>query len=337
MAFVGCGVWFWSQGMATIGTVGTTIALSLRIANLAEWVMDAVGRIFEQVGSVREALQTLAQPRVIPHDPDAPHLELRDGAIDIRGVGHHYGKQDGGLESVSLSIAAGERIGLVGPSGAGKSTLVNLILRFHAPETGHVLIDGQDVAHVTPESLRDGIGMVSQQAALLNRSVRDNIALGQSDISQNAIEQAARKAHAHDFILGLEDSKGRRGYDAHVGERGVKLSGGQRQRVALARVILKDSPIMILDEATSALDSTVEAEIQAALQEVMEGKTVIAIAHRLSTIAELDRIVVMDEGRIVEQGTHDDLLAKGGLYATFWARQSGGIIGTEDETVEDKS
>lgn len=329
VGFVGCGVWFWSQGMATIGIVGTTIALSLRIANLAEWVMDAVGRIFEQVGSVREALQTLAQPLVIPHDPDAPDLELSAGAIEIKDVRHHYGKTDGGLERINLSIAAGERIGLVGPSGAGKSTLVNLILRFHAPEDGQVLIDGQDVAHVTPESLRDCIGMVSQQAALLNRSVRDNIALGQADVSQDAIEQAARQAHAHDFILGLEDSKGRRGYDAHVGERGVKLSGGQRQRVALARVILKDAPIMILDEATSALDSTVEAEIQAALYKVMQGKTVIAIAHRLSTIAELDRILVMDEGRIVEQGSHDELLALDGLYATFWARQSGGVIGTD--------
>ena len=329
VGLVGCGVWFWSQGMATIGVVGTTIALSLRIANLAEWVMDAVGRIFEQVGSVREALKTISQPLVIPHDPDAPDLRLEKGAIEIRNLGHHYGKKDGGLDQINLSIAAGERIGLVGPSGAGKSTLVNLILRFYAPEQGQVFIDGQDVAAVTPDSLRANIGMVSQQAALLNRSVSDNIALGQASVAQADLERAAKQAHAHDFILGLEDGKGRRGYDAHVGERGVKLSGGQRQRVALARVILKNAPIMILDEATSALDSTVEAEIQSALGEVMKGKTVIAIAHRLSTIAELDRIVVMDEGRIIEQGTHDDLLANDGLYATFWARQSGGIIGTE--------
>lgn len=331
VGFVGCGIWFWSQGMATIGIVGTTIALSLRIANLAEWVMDAVGRIFEQVGSVREALQTLSQPLAIDYDPIAPDLELGSGAIEIKDVRHRYGKKDGGLDKISLSIAAGERIGLVGPSGAGKSTLVNLILRFHAPEEGQVFIDGQDVAGVVPESLRHNIGMVSQQAALLNRSVRDNIALGQVDVAQADIEHAAKQAHAHDFILGLEDSKGRRGYDAHVGERGVKLSGGQRQRVALARVILKNAPIMILDEATSALDSTVEAEIQSALHDVMAGKTVIAIAHRLSTIAELDRIVVMDEGRIVEQGSHDELHKNGGLYASFWARQSGGIIGTDED------
>lgn len=328
--FVGCGVWFWSQGMATIGVVGTTIALSLRIANLAEWVMDAVARIFEQVGSVREALQTLGQPLAIDFDPKAPDLVLQKGAIEIENVQHRYGKKEGGLDQLSLSVAAGERIGLVGPSGAGKSTLVNLILRFHSPEAGKISIDGQDLAGVSVESLRRCVGMVSQQAALLNRSVRENIALGQTDISHAEIENAARQAHAHDFILGLEDSKGRRGYDAHVGERGVKLSGGQRQRIALARVILKNAPIMILDEATSALDSTVEAEIQSALHDVMRGKTVIAIAHRLSTIAELDRIVVMDEGRIVEQGRHENLLQQGGLYATFWARQSGGIIGTND-------
>lgn len=333
VGFVGCGIWFWSQGMATIGVVGTTIALSLRIANLAEWVMDAVGRIFEQVGSVREALQTLSQPLAIAFDADAPDLEFENGSIEIKDVRHRYGKKDGGLNAVSLSIAAGERIGLVGPSGAGKSTLVNLILRFHAPEAGQILIDGQDLARVAPESLRHNIGMVSQQAALLNRSVRENIALGQPDVTQADIEQAAKQAHAHDFILGLEDGKGRRGYEAHVGERGVKLSGGQRQRVALARVILKNAPIMILDEATSALDSTVEAEIQSALREVMQGKTVIAIAHRLSTIAELDRIVVMDEGRIIEQGRHDDLLAKGGLYASFWARQSGEVFRTDKDIV----
>ncbi|MGB1235949.1 MAG: ABC transporter ATP-binding protein [Planktomarina sp.] len=335
VGFVGCGIWFWSMGLATIGIVGTTIALSLRIATLAEWIMDAVGRIFEQVGSVREALGTLAQPLAISFDPNAPDLNLRAGAIEVKEIAHRYGKADGGIEDVSLSIKAGERIGLVGPSGAGKSTLVNLILRFYAPEDGQILIDGQDLATVSADSLRDNIGMVSQQAALLNRSVRDNIALGRQDVSQELIEHAARQAHAHDFILGLEDSKGRKGYDAHVGERGVKLSGGQRQRVALARVILKAAPIMILDEATSALDSTVEAEIQAALRDVMRGKTVISIAHRLSTIAELDRIIVMDQGRIVEQGSHDDLLAQDGLYATFWARQSGGVIGTTHNANED--
>ena len=330
VGFVGAGIWFWSQGMATIGVVGTTIALSLRIATLAEWVMDAVGRIFEQVGSVREALRTLGQPLAIPQDPNAPDLVLKNGAIEITDVRHHYGKDGGGLDQVTLSIAAGERVGLVGPSGAGKSTLVNLILRFHAPEGGAISIDGQDLADVNLDSLRQHIGMVSQQAALLNRSVRDNIGLGQAAISQAEIEHAAKQAHAHDFILGLQDSEGRRGYDAHVGERGVKLSGGQRQRLALARVILKNAPIMILDEATSALDSSVEAEIQSALRGVMQGKTVIAIAHRLSTIAELDRIIVMDKGRIAEQGSHSELLDLGRLYATFWARQSGGVIGTDE-------
>ena len=329
LIIVGCGVWSWSNAMATIGVVSTTVALSLRIATLAEWVMDAVARIFEQVGSVHEALQTLSQPLAIPFDPNAPDLTLKNGSIEIANVRHRYGKDDGGLDQVTLSIAAGEHIGLVGPSGAGKLTLVNLILRFHACEGGTISIYGQGLAKVNPESLRHNIGMVSQQAALLNRSVRDNIALGQSDISQDAIERAARQAHVHDFILGLKDNKGRRGYDAHVGEHGVKLSGGQHQRIALARVILKNAPIMILDEATSALDSSIEAEIQSALRDVMQGKTVIAIAHRLSTIAELDRIVVMDEGRIVERGSHQELLELGGLYATFWASQSGGIIGTD--------
>jgi len=309
--------------------VSAAIALSLRITTMADWVLEAIWRIFEQVGSVREALKTLSQPLVIPFDPNAPDLKVTAGAIQIEDVGHHYGKSKGGLDKIDLSIAPGERVGLVGPSGAGKSTLVNLILRFHAPERGCILIDGQDLAAVHPESLRDAVGMVSQQAALLNRSVRENIALGRSDVGNAQIEEAARQARAHDFIIGLEDSKGRRGYDAHVGERGVKLSGGQRQRIALARVILKGAPIMILDEATSALDSTVESEIQSALLEVMKGKTVIAIAHRLSTVTNLDRIIVMDQGRIKEQGTHAELLAIDGLYSTFWARQSGGVIGTD--------
>ncbi len=331
VGFVGYGTWLWSQGHATIGLVSAAIALSLRITTMADWVLEAIWRIFEQVGSVREALQTLSQPLSIPFDPNAPALEVTSGAIQIEGVGHHYGKSKGGLDKIELSIASGERVGLVGPSGAGKSTLVNLVLRFHAPERGRILIDGQDLAGVHPESLRNAVGMVSQQAALLNRSVRENIALGRSNVSDAEIEDAARQARAHDFILGLEDSKGSRGYDAHVGERGVKLSGGQRQRIALARVILKGAPIMILDEATSALDSTVEAEIQAALLEVMQGKTVIAIAHRLSTVTNLDRIIVMDQGRIKEQGTHAELLAMNGLYSKFWARQSGGVVGTDTD------
>lgn len=326
---VGYGIWLWSQGGATIGLVSAAVALSLRITSMAEWILDAVWRIFEQVGSIREALRTLAQPLVIPYDSTAPDLKVTAGEIAIEAARHHYGKEKGGLVGVDLRIAPGEKVGLVGPSGAGKSTLVNLILRFYEPEGGVIRIDGQDIRDVGPESLRRAIGMVSQQAALLNRSVRDNLTIGQVGLTQEQIEAAAREARAHDFICELRDSMGRTGYDAHVGERGVKLSGGQRQRIALARVILKDAPILILDEATSALDSEVEAEIQVELQRVMKGKTVIAIAHRLSTIAEMDRIVVLDQGRIVESGRHRDLLADRKLYATLWNRQSGGFIGDE--------
>jgi ATP-binding cassette subfamily B multidrug efflux pump len=294
---------------------------------MADWVSEAVWSIFEQVGSVREALRSISQPLAIPPVAGAPDLSIGRGEIIIENAQHHYGKGRGGLAGIDLRIGPGEKVGLVGPSGAGKSTLVNLILRFYEPEGGRISIDGQDIAGVEPESLRRAIGMVSQQAALLNRSVRDNIALGQVGVTQDRIEAAAREARAHDFICDLQDSQGRTGYDAHVGERGVKLSGGQRQRIALARVILKDAPILILDEATSALDSEVEAEIQTALKRVMNHKTVIAIAHRLSTIAEMDRIVVIGSGRIVENGTHQELLAAGGLYATLWNRQSGGFIG----------
>ena len=281
---------------------------------------------------MREALRTISQPLVIPQAADLPKLQVAGGEIQIKDARHHYGKGKGGLDGIDLTVKAGERIGLVGPSGAGKSTLVNLILRFYEPEDGQIMIDGQDVRGVDLESLRGAIGMVSQQAALLNRSVRDNITLGQEDITQAALDAAVHEAQAHDFIGDLKDSEGRTGYDAHVGERGVKLSGGQRQRIALARVFIKNAPILILDEATSALDSAVEAEIQTALTRVMRDKTVIAIAHRLSTIAEMDRIVVIENGRIVEDGTHAELLKAGALYATLWNRQSGGFIGDlEDE------
>lgn len=330
VGFVGYGIWLWSTGFATIGLVSAAMAMSLRITTMADWVSEAVWSIFQQVGSVREALRTISQPLTIPDAENLPDLEVTGGEITIRNARHHYGKGKGGLDGINLTVRAGERIGLVGPSGAGKSTLVNLILRFYEPENGQIQIDGQDVRGVNQESLRHAIGMVSQQAALLNRSVRDNIALGQASITQGQIEAAAREAQAHDFICDLTDSKGRTGYDAHVGERGVKLSGGQRQRIALARVFIKNAPILILDEATSALDSAVEAEIQTALKRVMLNKTVIAIAHRLSTIAEMNRIVVIENGLIVEDGTHDELLKAGALYATLWTRQSGGFIGSLD-------
>jgi len=325
--FVGYGIWLWSEGAATIGLVSAAMALSLRITTMADWVLEAVWSIFLQIGSIREALRTIGQPIAIPAAENAPLLDVQQGEIRIEGVHHHYGRNHGGLNGIDLTIAAGEKVGLVGRSGAGKSTLVNLILRFHQIEEGRISIDGQDVRDVELQSLRQAIGMVSQQAALLNRSIGENISLGQMAVTQAEIETAAREAQAHDFIMDLHDSNGRSGYDTFVGERGVKLSGGQRQRIALARAILKDSPILILDEATSALDSEVEAQIQTALKNVMTNKTVIAIAHRLSTIAEMDRIVVIDDGLIVEQGTHQELLSKAKLYAALWNRQSGGFIG----------
>ena len=331
VAFVGYGLWLWTQDSATIGLIGAAVALSLRITTMAEWVFDSVWWIFLRVGSLREALKTIAQPLTIPITPDAPKLQVTGGKISIKGLQHHYGLKKGGLNDVSLVVAPGEKIGLVGRSGSGKSTLVNLVLRFHEAEQGSICIDDQDIKNVEQDSLRTSIGMVSQQAALLNRSIRENIALGRQDMAQSMIEQAAKEAKAHDFILELKDAKGRIGYDAHVGERGIKLSGGQRQRIALARVILKSAPILILDEATSALDSEVEAEIQEALNGVMENKTVIAIAHRLSTIAQMDRIIVLDDGRIVEEGTHEELQHARGLYSEFWNRQSGGFIGVEPE------
>ena len=276
-------------------------------------------------------METIAQPIGLVDAKGAKALEFRQGLVRIEGVSHHYGRGSGGLRDVSLTVKPGERIGVVGRSGAGKSTLVKLMLRFYDAEAGRILIDGQDIAKVTQDSLRRQIGMVQQDSSLMHRSVRDNILYGRPEASEDQMVEAAKRAEAHDFILTLEDPQGRKGYDAHVGERGVKLSGGQRQRVALARVILKDAPVLILDEATSALDSEAEAAIQEALYGVMAGKTVIAIAHRLSTIAAMDRIVVLEDGAIAEEGTHAELLARNGLYARFWARQSGGFIGLEEE------
>ena len=274
-------------------------------------------------------METIAQPIDLLDQPGARPLDLRQGQIELDGLSHHYGRGAGGLDRISMTIAPGEKIGLVGRSGAGKSTLVKLLLRFYDAEAGCIRIDGQDISGVTQASLRSHIGMVQQDSALLHRSVRENILYARPEASEAEMIDAAKRAEAHEFILELEDPQGRKGYDAHVGERGVKLSGGQRQRITLARAILKDAPILLLDEATSALDSEVEAAIQETLYGMMEGKTVIAIAHRLSTIARMDRILVLDGGRIAEQGTHADLLAEGGLYAGFWEHQSGGFIGIE--------
>lgn len=330
VSVIGLGLWLWYGGAATIGTVAAASALVLRLNNMTYWVMWATTALVQALGVVAEGMETITHPIGLTDRPKAATLRLTEGGIAIEGVSHHYGRGSGGLQSISLTVRPGERIGLVGRSGAGKSTLVKLMLRFYDTEGGRMLIDGQDIAGVTQESLRRSIGMVSQDSSLMHRSVRDNILYGRPDATEDMMIAAARQAEAHDFILTLEDPEGRTGYDAHVGERGVKLSGGQRQRVALARVILKDAPILILDEATSALDSEAEALIQDALFGVMQGKTVIAIAHRLSTIAAMDRIVVLDDGRIAEEGTHSGLLAQNGLYARFWARQSGGFIGLED-------
>ncbi|MEM8539025.1 MAG: ABC transporter ATP-binding protein, partial [Pseudomonadota bacterium] len=289
----------------------------------------ALTTFFRQLGVVAEGMETIAQPIALVDTPKAKPLNLTHGEIKLDALSHHYGRGAGGLDKIDLTIQPGEKVGLVGRSGAGKSTLVKLFLRFYNPETGRILIDGQDITQVHQDSLRLNIGMVQQDSSLLHRSVKDNILYGRPDATDEEVFEAARQAEAHDFILDLADPKGNTGYDAQVGERGVKLSGGQRQRVTLARVILKNAPILVLDEATSALDSEVEAAIQNTLYGMMQGKTVIAIAHRLSTIAQLDRIIVMDAGRIVEDGPHDVLLAQGGLYSEFWARQSGGFLQTE--------
>jgi ATP-binding cassette subfamily B multidrug efflux pump len=325
-------LWLWSTGAATVGAVAAATALVLRLNNLTYWIMWATTNLVQNLGVVVEGMETIAQPVTLTDAPDARPLRVTSGRIALQGLDHRYGRRAGGLGPVDLVIEPGQKVGLVGRSGAGKSTLVKLILRFYDPDAGRILIDGQDIRHVTQDSLRAAIGMVQQDTALLHRSVRDNILYGRPDAPEADLLAAARKAEAHDFIQGLRDGEGRTGYDAQVGERGVKLSGGQRQRIALARVILKDAPILVLDEATSALDSEVEAAIQQTLYGMMEGKTVIAIAHRLSTIARMDRIVVLDDGRVLEDGTHEALLARGGIYARLWSRQSGGFLG---DTVAD--
>jgi ATP-binding cassette subfamily B multidrug efflux pump len=316
----------WNNGRIAVGAVAMALPLTWHIASIAGWVATNVTTIFENIGVVQEGMRSIAVPRLMPDRPDAAPLRIERGEVRFADVRFGYGTARGVLHGIDLTIAPGERVGLVGPSGAGKSTLVNLLLRFYDIEQGRILIDGQDIARVTQESLRAHIAMVTQDTSLLHRSIRDNIRYGRPQASEWEVRRAAAQAHALEFVEGLEDWNQRCGFDAHVGERGVKLSGGQRQRIALARVILKDAPILVLDEATSSLDSEVEAAIQEQLESLMRGRTVIAIAHRLSTIARLDRLVVLDKGRIVEEGTHASLLALGGTYARLWRRQSGGFL-----------
>jgi ATP-binding cassette subfamily B multidrug efflux pump len=331
------GITLWGQGAVDAGIVATALPLAWQTANAAGWVSWEVTAIFENVGTVQEGMQSIAVPHTGVDRSDARPLEASRGEIRFDNLTFAYGRSDATpvVRELDLTIRPGERVGIVGRSGAGKSTLVNLLLRLHDTESGRILIDGQDIAHVTQESLRAAIGMVTQDTSLLHRSIAANIRYGRPGASDAEVIEAARRAQAHEFIVGLRDWNGRAGYAAHVGERGVKLSGGQRQRIALARVILKDAPILVLDEATSALDSEVELAIQEQLQGLMEGKTVIAIAHRLSTIARMDRLVVLDAGRIVEEGTHAELLRLGGHYEKLWRHQSGGFIANELEPERD--
>jgi ATP-binding cassette, subfamily B, multidrug efflux pump len=316
----------WLNGSVEVGAIAMVLPLTFQLTNMSRWVAFSVTEIFEEIGVVQEGMITIARPLQLIDEPDARPLAVSRGRIDFQDVRFGYGRETGVLDGFTLAVEPGEKIGLVGRSGAGKSTVISLLLRFFDLESGRILIDGQDISRATQESLRAQISVVTQDTSLLHRSIRDNIRYGRPGASDDDIVAAARLAHAHDFILDLEDWKGRTSYDAQVGERGVKLSGGQRQRVAIARVILKNAPILVLDEATSALDSEVEAAIQASLGTLMAGKTVIAIAHRLSTIAQMDRLIVLDHGRIVEQGTHGELLRSGGHYAALWRRQSGGFL-----------
>ena len=328
---VGGTVWLWSRGLATSGDIAASGAVSFRLAQMTGWVSFSLMSIFGNMGEVEDGLRTLTPPYSLTDATNATEMPHVKGKIDVDHVNFAYGRGKGGLQNVSLTVMPGEKIGIVGASGAGKSTLVSLLLRLYDTESGRILIDGIDVRSVTQESLRRQIGMVTQETAMFNRSARENILYGRPDASEAEMFEAARAAEAHDFILTLKDHQGRTGYEAFLGERGVKLSGGQRQRIALARAFLKDAPIMVLDEATSALDSEVEASVQAALSRLMLGKTVLAIAHRLSTIAEMNRIIVLEQGQIVEQGSHQQLLALGGLYARYRNRQSGGFIGVEEK------
>ena len=320
------GIWLWLDDAVSVGAIAVALALVLRLWGMSQWIMWELSALFENIGTVQDGINSISMPRLVEDKPGAKDLVVDRGEIRFEDVRFHYGKQKGVIEKLAFTIRPGEKVGLVGRSGAGKSTLVNLLLRFYDIESGRILIDGQDISTVTQDSLRANIGMVTQDTSLLHRSVRDNILYGRPDATEEMMIEAARKAEAVDFVATLGDPKGRKGFDAHVGERGVKLSGGQRQRIAIARVMLKDAPILILDEATSALDSEVEVAIQENLYRLMEGKTVIAIAHRLSTIAAMDRLVVLDKGQVIEEGTHEELIARGGLYAQLWEHQSGGFL-----------
>jgi ATP-binding cassette subfamily B multidrug efflux pump len=323
---MGLCIYLWTQGALTVGDITVASGLAIRIATMSGWIMWTSIGIFDNVGAVYEGMETIARPQDLVDKPDAMELKVDRGEIRFENVTFHYGRKSGIIENFSLTIAPGEKVGLVGRSGAGKSTIANLLLRFYDVEGGRIVIDGQDIAQVSQDSLRKQIGLITQDTSLLHRSIRDNILYGRPDAGDDAMREAARQAHAEGFVPNLSDHYGRTGFDAHVGERGAKLSGGQRQRVAIARVLLKDAPILVLDEATSALDSEVEAAIQESFYRLMAGKTVIAIAHRLSTIAAMDRLVVLDHGQIVEMGTHADLIRRGGLYASLWNRQSGGFL-----------
>jgi ATP-binding cassette subfamily B multidrug efflux pump len=323
----GVALWLWTKGEMSVGGVAAVTAMALRLNGISHWVMWELTSLYEQIGTAQDGVNTLSMAQQITDVAEAQPLVVSAGNVQFEAVDFSYGLKTPVLQALNLTIKSGEKVGLVGRSGAGKSTIVNLLLRFYDVEQGRILIDGRDIKLVTQNSLRSQIGMVTQDTSLLHRSVRDNILYGRPDATEAEMINAAKHAEAHDFILGLMDAKGRTAYDAHVGERGVKLSGGQRQRIAIARVMLKDAPILLLDEATSALDSEVEVAIQASLYALMEGKTVVAIAHRLSTIAAMDRLIVLDQGKIIEEGDHQSLLKLGGLYATLWAHQSGGFLG----------